>query len=76
VSLPAAARNEQAKLSATYLNNVAVALLALGFLTPILSTAFAAGPASTLRLDVLGVRTVASGALHVMARLILRRIVP
>lgn len=73
MSLPAAARNEQAKLSATYLNNVAVALLALGFLTPILSTAFAAEPASTLRLDVC---TVASGALHVMARLILRRIVP
>ena len=71
-----AARNEQAKLSATYVNNIAVAVMALGLLTPVFTTWLGTGTPGSSRLEVPIICFGASIALHVLARLILRRITP
>lgn len=69
-------RNEQTKLTATYLNNVAVALFVVGSLTPLFSMGTDAAEPSTARLIISGLCLVASVALHIVARRVLRRLQP
>lgn len=69
-------RNEQAKLTANYLNGVVIAIFAVGALAPLLT--ILNGDCEPTSLLVIGmvVCIVASGALHFSARRILKRLVP
>ncbi|GJD96178.1 hypothetical protein [Methylobacterium iners] len=68
-------RTEQVKLTATYVNNLATAIFAIGGLTPIFTALSASGPSLVPR-SVIGaislVRCLASAALHWSARRYLR----
>jgi hypothetical protein len=68
--------NEQAKLSANYLNGVAIAVLAVGSLGSLLPALGATGPVTDLPFIVGGICCVLSFALHMVARHVLRRLVP
>ena len=68
-------RNEQAKLTATYLNGVAIAIFAVGSLAPTVAlvSGSAAQSASYGRIALLGLSSLlASFVLHLFARLIIR----
>ncbi|MBP1804524.1 hypothetical protein [Rubellimicrobium aerolatum] len=69
-------RNEQAKLTATFLNGVAIALFAVGTLTPVLSILYGDRRPTLLILVGIAVCIVASGALHFGARRLLKGLVP
>lgn len=69
-------RNEQAKLTATYLNNLAVALAAVGGITPMVSGVLAAGGPTRFDLATGLICILGSGALHFMARGVLRGLEP
>ena len=67
------ADNEQAKLSANYLNGVAIALMTAGVLAPVVGS-LATGtrlPVWGLAILVVGCMLL-SGGLHFLARLVLR----
>jgi hypothetical protein len=68
------ASNEQLKLSATYLNGIAIAVAATGVLGPLASQLIGTGtPAGVLQLVVFALScTLVSGSLHYLARLVLR----
>lgn len=69
-------RNEQAKLSAAYVNSVAIAIFAAGVLAPVVSAV--AGSLSTGAPQLGGIATcclTASGGLHYLARRMLRGLV-
>ena len=68
--------NERAKLTATYLNGVAIALLAVGSFAPMVS-AFGTPSRSINTLAAqIGICLIVSGILHLVARRFLRRLVP
>lgn len=68
-------RNEQAKLAATYFNNLAVALAVVGGITPLVSAATGGG--ATPFILLVGVICFAgSGALHLIARRVLKGLTP
>ena len=69
-------RNEQAKLTATYLNNLAIAVFAIGGITPLASSFVGQGGLAGFTLAVGGVCFVISVGLHLGAQLILRRLRP
>ncbi len=71
-------RNEQIKLTATYLNGLAIALFAVGSLAPMFSYAFGSFERAPFWI-VLSAATIclfASVALHWLGRRILRRLTP
>jgi MFS superfamily sulfate permease-like transporter len=68
-------KNERAKLTATYMNGLAVAIVAVGFFAPSFSPqAGATASVSALQLQALTglLCLIASGILHIGARMILR----
>ena len=69
-------RNEQAKLTATYLNNLAVALFAVGALTPVVSSLLSAAGATAFIVLIGAVCMIASLALHLLGRLVLKGLTP
>ena len=69
-------RNEQAKLSANYLNGVAVALFAVGTLAPVLSMLYGDHEPTLLLMLGIAICIAGSGALHFAARRILKGLVP
>lgn len=69
-------RNEQTKLTATFLNGLAIALFAVGGLAPSLGMASGSVPASQLVTFLMGYCLIASLALHLIARRFLRRMMP
>lgn len=71
--------NERRKLSATYLNGVAVAVFAVGGFAPFISTVLASGSGSQNPLLVFGVMAICwmvSGAIHSAARASLKGLQP
>lgn len=69
--------NERWKLTATYLNGMAIAILAVGGLAPLVSYASASSSIGPVALAGLGVGClVASAGLHLMARKVLERLKP
>lgn len=71
--------NERRKLSATYLNGVAVAVFAVGGFAPFISTVLASGSGAQSPFLVLGVMAVCwmvSGAIHSAARASLKGLQP
>lgn len=74
-----ATRNEQTKLLATAINNVAVAFVVLGFVTPVVAVSFGAASAPILRTDsalFMLVWLCAGFTLHWVARRTLRSLEP
>jgi hypothetical protein len=71
-------RNEQLKLTATYLNGVAIALYAVGGLAPLLSAVTsAAGPWPSPTVTGIAIACfIGSGWLHAQARRVLRGLKP
>ncbi|WP_342150526.1 amino acid transporter [Methylorubrum sp. SB2] len=72
-------RNERAKLSATYVNGLAIATFAVGGLAPLIALLSAGTPASAgagLIYGLAGFCWIISGALHLLARGILRELTP
>jgi hypothetical protein len=67
--------NERTKLTATYLNGVAIAVFAIGSFAPLVSLAFV-GSATTsgILVWIAGGRVIFSFALHLIARLFLGRL--
>lgn len=70
--LSKAARNERAKLTATYVNNVAVALFAVGALGPLLSVLYGVQGSAGSTLIGGAVCLLASYLLHLTGRRFLR----
>ena len=69
--------NERTKLTATYLNGLAIALFAVGGLAPIFSHAFGAEPRPLWTLAAAAaICLVGSAALHLWARRILKGLIP
>ncbi len=71
--------NERTKLSATYLNGIAVAVFAVGGFAPFISTVLAADPAPHSPLLVFALMVgcwVVSGAIHSAARVTLKGLQP
>ena len=71
--------NERRKLSATYLNGVAVAVFAVGGFAPFISTVLATGSGPQSPFLVLGVMAICwmvSGAIHSAARASLKGLRP
>ena len=70
-------RNEQVKLSATYLNGLAIAVAAVGGIAPLLS--YALGSVAAPRLWIVASVAIClfvSTVLHYYARRILRNLIP
>ncbi|ACM38019.1 MULTISPECIES: hypothetical protein [Rhizobium/Agrobacterium group] len=71
-----AVRNERTKLTATYINGVAIAIFAVGGFAPVISTVNSGhGPNGNLAL-VCSICILASVALHLLARKILKGLKP
>ena len=70
--------NEQAKLTATYFNGLAIALFAVGGVAPVLSYVFGSMKDQPLWAVTLAaaICVIVSAALHVFARRILRNLIP
>jgi hypothetical protein len=67
--------NEQAKLTATYVNGLAIAVFAVGGLAPLFSILYSDRPAATPFWSVVAISLVcfvASGGLHYTARRFLK----
>jgi hypothetical protein len=71
-------RNEQTKLTATYLNGLAIALFAVGGLAPVFSYAFSstAGQPLWAVAVVAMICLIVSAVLHLIARRFLRDLIP
>jgi hypothetical protein len=68
-------RNEQAKLTATYVNGLAIAVFAVGGLAPLFSVLYSDRPAPIPFWSLIGISLVcfaASGGLHYAARRFLK----
>lgn len=68
--------NEQTKLTATYLNGVAIAVFAVGGLAPVFSSLYGTTGPTNFLLAMSVVCFLASLSLHWIARTILRRLEP
>ena len=69
-------RNERVKLTATYLNSVAIATIAIGGIAPWVAFASGASTANAIGIGILSaVSSSASVLVHVIARVTLKRIV-
>ena len=69
------ANEERLKISATYLNGIAIAIFAVGSLAPFFSYLYGSGEQSRplwVVLTVSAICTAASGGLHLIARRILK----
>lgn len=69
-------RNEQTKLTATFLNGIAIAVFAVGGLAPVFSSLYGDQGVPTFLLAVSGVCFFTALALHYGARLVLRSLEP
>lgn len=69
-------RNEQTKLTATFINGLAVAIFAVGGLAPVFSTLYSEQGPSALLLLMSVVCFLLSMCLFYLARLTLRRLEP
>lgn len=69
-------RNEQTKLTANFLNGMAIALFAVGGLAPTISALNANGGPSWFTVFVSLVCFLAAGGLHYLGRLVLRGLQP
>ena len=68
--------NEQAKLTANYLNGVAIAVFAVGSLGSLIPALATDGSPTVFSVTISGVCFVLSLALHLIARRVLQRLVP
>ena len=73
-----AIHNKQTKLSATYLNGLAIALFAVGGIAPLFSYALGSMAGQTLLTVAVwaAICLVVSLILHLTARIVLRNIIP
>jgi len=74
-----AAQNEQTKLLATALNNVAVAFIVIGVVTPMTAASFGVGTALLLSWSTVGFAVIwfcAGVSLHWIGRRVLRSVGP
>lgn len=69
-------RNEQTKLTATFLNGIGIAVFAVGGLAPVFSSLYTEGGPSNFLLAMSVVCFSAAMGLHWIARAILRRLEP
>ncbi|MBM3603443.1 MAG: amino acid transporter [Alphaproteobacteria bacterium] len=69
-------RNEQTKLTATFLNGIGIAVFAVGGLAPVFSSLYSEGGPTNFLLAMSVVCFFASLGLHWLARTILRRLEP
>ena len=69
-------RNEQTKLTATYLNGIGIAVFAVGGLAPVFSSLYGDDGVSNFLLAMSVVCFCASVGLHWLARIILGRLEP
>lgn len=69
-------RNEKAKLSAAYFNNVAVALVVVGGFTPLAASVQSNAAPSLALAAISAVCIGGSAGLHVLGRRFLRSLVP
>lgn len=67
-------RNEQAKLTANYVNGLAIALYALGVFAPLFSVVYGTREASLRVVLAILICQIASVLLHFIARHVLRRL--
>lgn len=71
-----AVRNERTKLTATYINGIAIAVFAVGGFAPAITTFNSGhGPSATLEI-MCSICFFASAALHLLARKILKGLKP
>ena len=68
--------NEQTKLTATFFNGIALAVFAVGGLAPIFTSRGTTGDVPLITLAISGICFVTALSLHLLARLVLRRLVP
>lgn len=68
--------NEQAKLTANYVNGVAIAIFAVGGLGSFIPVVAAPGNLTPLSVIIGGICFALSFALHMVARRVLMRLVP
>lgn len=68
--------NESAKLTATYLNGIGVAVLAVGGLAPLFTSRPANAPVSAATVIVTLICVAVSGVLHLLARTVLGSLRP
>lgn len=69
-------RNEQTKLTATFINGMAIAMFAVGGLAPSIGMAAGSVPPAPLVAILMAYCLIGSLALHLIARRILRRLEP
>ncbi|TNC71429.1 amino acid transporter [Rubellimicrobium roseum] len=69
-------RNEQSKLTANYLNGVAIALMAVGGVAPLIAAFYGDRGATPLLFVAVAICILASAVLHFVARQILRGLTP
>lgn len=69
-------RNEQTKLTATFLNGIGVAVFAVGGLAPVFSSLYTENGPPTFTLIMSVICFCAAMCLHWTARIILRRLEP
>lgn len=69
-------RNEQTKLTATFLNGLGVAVFAVGAFAPLVSGLLSGGGPSWFTLALAILCVLAAGGLHWMGRAILRGLQP
>ncbi|WP_422073888.1 hypothetical protein [Tranquillimonas rosea] len=67
-------RDEQTKLTANYLNGLAIALFALGVFAPSFSVVYGSRDASLAALASILICQVLSAIIHLVARRLLRRL--
>jgi hypothetical protein len=70
--------NEQTKLTATYLNGLAIAIIAIGGIAPVFSYALGSMPGlpAWVLATAAFICLIVSGILHLVARRILKRLTP
>jgi hypothetical protein len=67
------ATDEQAKLTATFINGIAIAMIVLGFIAPLIAFTYSSGHIPITAIVVFGYAWVlAAVVIHVIARLILK----
>jgi Na+/H+-dicarboxylate symporter len=74
VEINKAARNEQRKVTATFINGGAIAIFAIGVFTPVFQFFAGTGNPSLLQFALVVICILVAGALHYLARYLLRGI--
>jgi len=69
-------KNERLKLTATYLNGIAIAVFAVGGLAPVFTGVYGPGGLTPLHLILSAICFLASLGIHLMARAFLKGLEP